>query len=59
MREKLLAKLREQKEILDHAIFHISAETKWDFERDYFMLTSQRFVINDLIEAILKGEFDD
>jgi hypothetical protein len=59
MREQLLNRLREQKQILEEKVMNLAADDRWGFERDYFVLTSQHFVINDLIEAILKGEFDN
>ena len=59
MREQLLNRLREQKQILEEKVMNLAAEDRWGFERHYFVLTSQHFVINDLIEAILKGEFDN
>jgi len=59
MREQLLKRLREQKQILEEKVMNLAADDRWGFERDYFVLTSQHFVINDLIEAILKGEFDN
>lgn len=58
MREKLLARLKEQKQILEEKVMRLGAEDRWGFERDYFVLTSQHYVITDLLEAILKGEFD-
>ena len=58
MREQLLNRLREQKAILEDKVMNLAADDRWSFERDYFVLTSQHFVINDLIEAILKGEFE-